>query len=157
MRLHVLAVGDRMPEWIVSACEEYEKRMPREARINLKEIRPEKRDSGKSVSRIQEAEAGRIMTALPKACHLVVLDERGELFSTMDFAGLMEGWMKEGKDVVFVIGGADGVWQDLKQKADKLFSLSRMTLPHGIARVMLIEQLYRAVSIINHHPYHREG
>lgn len=146
-----------MPDWIISACEEYEKRMPREARIALREIRPEKRDSGRSVCQIQEAEASRIMAAMPRDAVLVALDERGEQLSTVEFSKLLEDWMRSGKDAVFVIGGADGISQDLRERADRVLSLSRMTLPHGIARVVLVEQLYRAVSIINHHPYHREG
>ncbi|MHB1099750.1 MAG: 23S rRNA (pseudouridine(1915)-N(3))-methyltransferase RlmH, partial [Burkholderiales bacterium] len=81
----------------------------------------------------------------------------GEQLTTVDLAKLIEHWMTEGKDVAFVIGGADGISPDLRGKADRVLSLSRMTLPHGLVRVMLAEQLYRAVSVINHHPYHREG
>lgn len=157
MKLHVLAVGNRMPEWISSACGEYEKRMPREARVALLEIRPEKRESGKSLAQIQSLEASRIAAALPQGSITVVLDERGESLSTLDFAELLARAMQDGRDIAFVIGGADGVSQTLREKADRVLSLSRMTLPHGLARVMLFEQLYRAVSVINHHPYHREG
>ncbi len=157
MKLHALAVGNRMPEWITAAWDEYEKRMPREAKVILREIRPEKRDSGKSVPQIQEVEAERVRTAMPRDCFRVVLDERGELLSTMELVRLLEGWMRGGKDIAFVIGGADGTSQELREEAEKVLSFSRMTLPHGLARVMLIEQLYRAVSIIHHHPYHREG
>ena len=123
----------------------------------LREIKPERRDSGKTIDQIQEAEAERIRAALPRDASLVVLDERGVLLSTMELASLVESWMGEGREAVFVIGGADGVSAALRSGADKVLSLSRMTLPHGLARVMLAEQLYRAVSIINHHPYHREG
>lgn len=157
MKFHILAVGNRMPGWVGEAFGEYEKRMPREARILLREIRPEKRDSGKSVNQIQEAEAERIKAAMPRNAFRIVLDERGEQLATMDFAHFLESWMGEGRDAAFVIGGADGVSAELRGGADRVLSLSRMTLPHGLARVMLAEQLYRAVSIINHHPYHREG
>lgn len=157
MKFHILAVGNRMPAWIEEAFSEYEKRMPREARTLLREIKPERRDSGKTVDQIQEAEAERIMAAMPRDASMVVLDERGTLLSTMELANLVESWMGGGRDAAFVIGGADGVSAALRGRADKVLSLSRMTLPHGLARVMLAEQLYRAVSVINHHPYHREG
>ncbi len=157
MKFHILAVGNRMPAWIEEAFGEYEKRMPREARMLLREIKPERRDSGKTVDQIQESEAERIGAAMPRDASMVVLDERGVLLSTMELANLIESWMGEGRDAAFVIGGADGVSAALRGRADRVLSLSRMTLPHGLARVMLAEQLYRAVSIINHHPYHREG
>ena len=157
MKLHILAVGNKMPEWICSGFGEYEKRMPREARIELREIKPEKRDAGKSVARIQQMEASRIAAAMPQNSVMVVLDEKGEQLTTVDLARLIEHWMKDGKDVAFVIGGADGISPDLRGKADRVLSLSRMTLPHALVRVMLAEQLYRAVSVINNHPYHREG
>ena len=123
----------------------------------LREIKPERRDSGKTVDQIQEAEAERISAVMPRDASIVVLDERGILLSTMELANQVESWMREGRDAAFVIGGADGVSAALRSRADKVLSLSRMTLPHGLARVMLAEQLYRAVSVINHHPYHREG
>ena len=157
MKIHVLAVGNRMPEWIEAAWSEYEKRMPREAKVVLREIRPEKRDSGKSVPQIQEIEAVRVRAAMPKGCLRIVLDERGESLSTMELARLLEEWMSAGRDIAIAIGGADGTSQELREEAEKVVSFSRMTLPHGLARVMLVEQLYRALSIIHHHPYHREG
>ncbi|MBY0577645.1 MAG: 23S rRNA (pseudouridine(1915)-N(3))-methyltransferase RlmH [Burkholderiales bacterium] len=157
MKLHILAVGNKMPDWITSAFGEYEKRMPREARMELREIRPERRDSGKSVQQIQEIEASRVNAAMPHNAFRVILDEKGDQLSTMEFAGCVVRWMQEGRDAAFVIGGADGTHPDLREKADRVISLSKMTLPHGLARVMLAEQIYRAVSIINHHPYHRDG
>ncbi len=157
MKLYILAVGNRMPEWIGTAFAEYEKRMPREARIELKEIRPEKRDSGKSVPQIQEIEAVRINAAIPSGCCRIVLDERGTLISTGELASLIEKLMQDGRDAAFVIGGADGTHPSLRAGCDKLVSLSRMTFPHGLVRVMFAEQLYRAISIIHNHPYHREG
>lgn len=157
MKFHILAVGNKMPGWIEDAFGEYEKRMPREARIMLREIKPEKRESGKSVSQIRDAEAARIKAVMPQDAFSTVLDERGSQLSTMDFAHLIESWMAEGRDAAFVIGGADGVTPELRNGADRVLSFSKMTLPHGLVRVMLAEQLYRAVSVINHHPYHREG
>ena len=125
--------------------------------MELREIRPEKRDSGKTVHQIQEIEAARINAAMPHNCFSVVLDEKGEQVSTLDLAGMLERWMQDGRDAAFVIGGADGTHPELREKSDRVLSLSKMTLPHGLARVVLGEQLYRAISIINHHPYHRDG
>ena len=157
MKLHILAVGNRMPGWIASGFAEYEKRMPREARIELREIRQEKRDSGKSIPQIQEVESARISAAIPAGCLKIVLDERGEAVSTQELALMIGTWMREGRDAAFIIGGADGTHPDLRSACDRLISLSRMTLPHGLVRVMLAEQLYRAISILNNHPYHRDG
>ena len=156
MKLWILAVGNRMPGWVDAAFGDYAKRMPREARIELLEIRPEKRVGGKSVTQIQEAEQGRILAALPHDCELVVLDERGREMSTLELAESMKGWFAGGRDVAFVVGGADGLHEDIKRRARRLWSLSRLTLPHGLVRVMLAEQLYRARTVIQNHPYHRE-
>lgn len=144
-----------MPDWVESACSEYLKRMPREASVEIVEIKPDKRASGKNSEIVQEAEAKRILEAAGRD-YLVVLDERGQEVTTTQLAERMQGWLGNGRDVALVIGGADGLHPTLKQKADWLWSLSKLTLPHGMVRVVLVEQLYRAWSVINHHPYHRE-
>lgn len=156
MKLLILAVGNKMPGWVSEAFAEYAKRMPREARIELLEIKPEKRAGGKTVEQMQESEMGRIQAALPAAAMHVMLDERGAEMSTLELAGSMKSWLQDGRDVAFVIGGADGLHPALRQNAGKLWSLSRLTLPHGMVRVLLAEQLYRAMSVIQGHPYHRE-
>ncbi|MBZ0104775.1 MAG: 23S rRNA (pseudouridine(1915)-N(3))-methyltransferase RlmH [Sulfuricella denitrificans] len=156
MKLWILAVGNKMPGWVSEAFAEYAKRMPREARIELVEIKPEKRAGGKTVEQMQEAEMARIQAALPAAAMHVMLDERGVEMSTLELAGSMKSWLQEGRDVAFVIGGADGLHPELRQRAGKLWSLSRLTLPHGMVRALLAEQLYRAMSVIQGHPYHRE-
>lgn len=156
MKLWILAVGNKMPGWVSEAFAEYAKRMPREARIELLEIKPEKRAGGKTVEQMQEAEMERIVAALPAAAIHVMLDERGAEMSTLELAAGMKSWLQEGRDVAFVIGGADGLHPALRQRAGKLWSLSRLTLPHGMVRVLLAEQLYRAMSVIQGHPYHRE-
>lgn len=156
MKLWILAVGTKMPAWVDEAFGEYAKRMPREARIELVEIRPEKRVGGKTVEQIQEAEMTRIQAALPATADPVMLDERGAEMSTLELAGAMKGWLQGGRDLAFVIGGADGLHPALRQRAGKLWSLSRLTLPHGLVRVLLAEQLYRAMTVIQNHPYHRE-
>jgi 23S rRNA (pseudouridine1915-N3)-methyltransferase len=135
---------------------EYAKRMPRESRIELVELKPEKRGGGKSTQQILDAERERIVSALPQGARFVVMDERGESWTTQRLAQAITGWQQQGGDVAFIIGGADGLHDDIKRRAEKMLALSAMTLPHGLARVLLSEQLYRAATIIQGHPYHRE-
>jgi 23S rRNA (pseudouridine1915-N3)-methyltransferase len=156
MKLIILAVGHKMPEWITHGFNEYTKRMPREATISLIEIKPEPRTTGKTVPQIMEAEAQRIEAALPKDITRVVLDERGAALNTKQLSQKMHDWLGGGRDVAFVIGGADGLHQSIRDTAQQLLALSAMTLPHGIVRVLLAEQLYRAHSLLHNHPYHRE-
>ena len=155
MKLRIISVGHKMPDWVEKACTEYMKRMPREASVDIIEIKPDKRASGKNSSVVQEAEAARILEAVGKDL-LVVLDERGQEVTTHQLAQRMETWLSSGRDIALVIGGADGLDPMLKQKADWLWSLSKLTLPHGMVRVILTEQLYRAWTVIQNHPYHRE-
>ena len=155
MQLFIIAVGNKMPDWVESGYKEYEKRMPAECRLNLKEIRPADRSSNRSAESVMEAESTRIKSALPKNARIIALDERGKNVTTMQLAQKLEKWQQEGRDVAFVIGGADGLDSEFKEKADDLFRLSHMTLPHGMVRILLAEQLYRAWSITKNHPYHR--
>lgn len=158
MKLRIVAVGHRMPEWINAGFKDYARRMPREMPLALLELKPEPRGdkpSAGSVARILEQEAQRIEAALPKAGLTVVLDETGETIATGQLAERMTHWREDGRDVSFVIGGADGTAARVKHSADWLWSLSPLTLPHGLVRVVLAEQLYRAQSILGNHPYHR--
>lgn len=155
MRLFILAVGHKMPGWIETAFAEYAKRMPPELRIELKEIKSEQRSNSRTAETVMAAEAQRIDAALPRGCRLVCLDERGQDLTTMRLAQSLTGWQQDGRDVAFVIGGADGLDPALKARADTLIRLSSLTLPHGMVRVLLAEQLYRAWSINANHPYHR--
>jgi 23S rRNA (pseudouridine1915-N3)-methyltransferase len=156
MKLFILAVGNKMPEWISNGFNDYAKRMPREARIELIELKPESRTSGKSTVQIMEAEAQRILAALPQNALRIALDEHGAQPTTKQLAAQMQHWLGDGRDVVFIIGGADGMHESVKQAAQQLMALSAFTLPHGMVRVLLAEQLYRAHSLLNNHPYHRE-
>jgi 23S rRNA (pseudouridine1915-N3)-methyltransferase len=156
MKLLILAVGNKMPSWITEGFSEYAKRMPREARLELTEIKPEARNSGKTAAQIMEAEAQRIRAALPASALCIVLDEHGATPTTKQLAQQMQDWMRLGCDVAFVIGGADGLHESIKHQAKQLLALSAFTLPHGMARVLLAEQLYRAHSLLHNHPYHRE-
>jgi 23S rRNA (pseudouridine1915-N3)-methyltransferase len=156
MRLLIVSVGHKMPGWISDGYAEYAKRMPREARIELVELKPEPRSTGKTTAQIMEAEAGRILAALPAGARVIALDERGAAWTTRKLADEMSGWMPEGRDVAFIIGGADGLHESVKRAAHQWLALSALTLPHAMVRVLLAEQLYRAWSLMHNHPYHRE-
>lgn len=156
MRLTVLAVGHRQPDWVDDGCAEYVKRMPRELATTVVEIKPEPRGS-KTREQLLAAEKTRIRDAMPAGSRVVVLDERGDDLTTLKLARRLEAWMQDGRDTVLLIGGADGLDEELKQQADDSIRLSSLTLPHGLARLILCEQLYRAMSVLKNHPYHREG
>jgi len=156
MKLLILAVGHKMPSWINEGFNEYSKRMPREAKIELVEIKPEPRTTGKSVVQIMEAEAQRLRAALPADVLRIVLDERGAHWTTRQLTRHMQEWLSGGRDVAFVIGGADGLHESIRSSANQMLALSAMVLPHGMVRVLLAEQLYRAHSLLHNHPYHRE-
>jgi 23S rRNA (pseudouridine1915-N3)-methyltransferase len=144
-----------MPAWVNAGYDEYAKRMPRDFAIELIELKPEPRDRGKTVAQLLTAEALRIRAACA-GFQLIALDERGAAWTTSQLAAHLERWRDGALDVAFVIGSADGLDPALKHAADAVMTLSSMTLPHGLARVMLAEQLYRAVSVNAGHPYHRE-
>ena len=156
MNITVLAVGNKMPRWVDEAVQEYAKRFGRDVQYTLKEIKPEKRGTGVNAAQGMAAEEKRILEALPDNAFLVVLDERGKAPTSVELAQYMQRWQQDGEHVCFVIGGADGMTDALKQKARLMLRLSSLTLPHGMVRVLLTEQLYRAVSILQNHPYHRE-
>ena len=156
MKLIILAVGHKMPSWITDGFNEYAKRMPREAKIELIELKPEPRTTGKTTQQIMEAEAQRIEHALPQDCVRVVLDERGKHWTTRQLTDQLKDWLGGGRDVAFIIGGADGLHESVRKSADQLLALSAMVMPHGMVRVLLAEQLYRAWSLLHNHPYHRE-
>lgn len=154
MKFRVVAVGHRMPAWVDAGFAEYAGRMPREARIELVALKPAPR--GAVLQRALDAEGKRILAALPAGCIRVALDERGALLRTLDLVRRIAQWRQSGRDVAFIVGSADGLPENVKKSADLAWSLSPLTLPHGLARVILAEQLYRAVSILHNHPYHRE-
>lgn len=156
MNITVLAVGNKMPRWVDEAVQEYAKRFGRDVQYTLKEIKPEKRGAGVNAAQGMAAEEKRILEALPDNAFLVVLDERGKAPTSVELAQYMQRWQQDGEHVCFVIGGADGMTDALKQKARLMLRLSSLTLPHGMVRVLLTEQLYRVVSILQNHPYHRE-
>ena len=159
MKLRIISVGHKMPNWVETACAEYTKRMPREATVEIIDIKPGKRAAGNSTENIQLIEAKRILDTIGRD-YLVALDERGNEITTLQLAEKFSQWLAgtatSGRDIALVIGGSDGLHTSVKQKADWLWSLSKLTLPHGMVRILLAEQLYRAHSVIQNHPYHRE-
>ena len=144
-----------MPAWIGTGFDDYARRLPREFALELIEIKPAARDRGKTVVQILAAEGGRIAAAT-RDCLVVALDERGESWSTSQLAAKLRAWREHGRPVAFVIGSADGLADAVKRDADVIMALSALTLPHGLVRVVLAEQIYRAASLLSGHPYHRE-
>lgn len=156
MKLGIVAVGHKMPDWVAAGCEEYVKRMPRELPLGIVDIKPEPRH-GKSREQLLAAESVRLRAALAAYPRVVVLDERGDNLTTLALAQALREWMQDGRDTAFVIGGADGIDEGIKRAAERRIRLSSLTLPHALARLLLCEQLYRAMSVVRNHPYHREG
>jgi len=154
MRVTIAAIGARLPDWAEDAVADYLKRFPPEFSVSLRAPKAASRD-GQPVGRLRALEAQRLRAALPEGAVLVALDERGRERSTAELAAELARWSADGRPVGFLIGGADGLDPDLVASATAVLSLSRMTLPHALARVMLVEQLYRAWSIGAGHPYHR--
>jgi 23S rRNA (pseudouridine1915-N3)-methyltransferase len=158
MKLLVVAVGQRQPAWAEAAWDDFAKRFPPEMRLELKALKAEPRN-GRTAAQCMEAEAQRIDAALAaaaKGSRRVVLDEHGSRVTTVQLAERLRGWRDDGRDVALLIGGPDGLAAGLKTRADDSLRLSDLTLPHAFARVMLAEALYRAWSLNNGHPYHRE-
>lgn len=156
MKLHLVSVGQRLPEWAADACSDYLKRFPRSQPIVLHEIKAEPRTGNRTAQQIMEAEAVRIEAVIPAGARRVMLDERGTDLTTVALAKRLEYWQTEAQDVALIIGGADGIAPRLKATAHEMVRLSSLTLPHAMARVLLAEQLYRAITVLSGHPYHRE-
>lgn len=145
-----------MPSWVQEAVADYAKRFTQEIRFQVKEIKPEKRGAGVNAVQGMAAEEKRLLAAIPAQSFVVVLDERGQAPTSMQLADWLRDWQHQGQHVCFIIGGADGLTDAVKARAQLMMRLSSLTLPHGMVRVMLTEQLYRAQSILHNHPYHRE-
>lgn len=155
MKLLVVAVGTRMPGWVDEAWKEYAKRMPSDCALEIREIKPEPRTSGKTAAQMMQAEARRIEAAIPAHAHAVALDEHGRDITTRQLADALQEWRTLGHDIVFLVGGPDGLDTDLKHRCRQRIRLSSLTLPHPMVRALLAEQLYRAWTITAGHPYHR--
>ena len=156
MQLIVAAVGQRMPSWVQEAWSEYARRFPRGLSLELKEISLAKRSRNVNVEALQTAEGKSLLGAVPDGYRVVALDEKGKQWSTRELADRLENWMREEHGVCFLVGGPDGLAQNCRDRADDVWSLGRLTLPHPMVRAILAEQIYRAWTITQNHPYHRD-
>ena len=155
MKLRVVALGHKMPAWVDAGFEDYARRMPRDLPLDLTALKPEARNQGKTVAALLAAEAQRVDAAC-KDARVIALDERGRAWSTRELAAHLAQWRNDARDVAFVIGSADGLDASVKRSAAQTVALSALTLPHGLVRVIIAEQLYRAASLLSGHPYHRD-
>ena len=149
-------MGTRPPAWVREAYTDYSRRLGSRLKLTLLEIEPGPRSAGQSPRKAMETEARKLMTALRPDEWVVALDERGTQMSTRELADWLDARMRDARDLAFLIGGPDGFTPEVLARSDAALSLSRLTLPHALVRVVLVEQLYRAVSILAHHPYHRD-
>lgn len=155
MKINLIAVGNKMPDWVELASNDYSKRLPTDIKINPILLPLIKRGKNPDIPRIIRDESRKILSAIPKDSLLVVLDVVGKSITTMKLSSILEGWLQQGQDVSIVIGGPDGVSAELLARASLKLSLSALTFPHPLVRIILLEQIYRAWSILNNHPYHR--
>jgi len=155
MKISLIAVGQRMPAWVNEAYEDFAKRMPRECAIRLIEIPAAKRTKNTGITHAQKEEAERSLEAAPKGALLVALDTRGKELSTEQLSVQLADWLQGGRDIALIIGGPDGLADAVMKRADMKWSLSKLTLPHAMVRVVVAEQIYRAWSMLKNHPYHR--
>lgn len=144
-----------MPPWVSAGYQEYEVRLPRHCPLLLQEIEPGRRGQGTDPGRARQDESARLLNALASDSWVVALDMGGKPWSTEQLAQQLERWMQAGRDVEFMIGGPEGLDPNCLARADQRWSLGPLTLPHPLARVVLVEQLYRAWTILSNHPYHR--
>jgi 23S rRNA (pseudouridine1915-N3)-methyltransferase len=155
MNIYLLAIGNRMPRWVEEGYGEYAKRLPAECALHLVEIPPGRRGKGADIARAQREEGERMLKAIPPNSRVVTLEIQGRPWSTEDLAQRLGGWMAGGRDLALLVGGPEGLAPGCLARAEDRWSLSPLTLPHPLVRVVLAEQLYRAWSILRNHPYHR--
>lgn len=155
MRVRLLAVGTKMPDWVSRGVEEYRKRLPRDFALEVEEIAPGPRGKNADVARAVTQEGERIRARLRGGEHLVALEVAGKPWSTEQLAREADAWRLQGRDVALLVGGPDGLEPSLSASADQRWSLSPLTLPHPLVRILLAEQLYRAWTLLVGHPYHR--
>ncbi len=157
MNIHLIAIGTRMPRWVQEGYLEYAKRLPKECGLRLVEIAPRHRGKGADIRRILVQEGQQMLQAIPRGCRVVALAVEGSSWSTERLAVQLDSWMGEGGDICLLVGGPEGLSEECLQRADGRWSLSPLTLPHPLVRVVVAEQIYRAWSILRNHPYHRAG
>ncbi len=155
MNIHLITIGDRMPRWVQQGYEEYAKRLPPECGLRLVEIPAGRRTKNADIARIVQGETERLLGAVPKGALPVALEVDGRRWSTSDLSCRLQDWMLGGQDVALLVGGPEGLAEPARAAAAQRWSLSPLTLPHPLVRILIAEQLYRAWSILRNHPYHR--
>jgi len=151
----LIAVGDRMPGWIEAGIADYTQRLPREWRFEVVEVPAAQRGKSGDPARWKKEEGARLLKGIPDGADVIAFDERGEMLATADWAAALKRLMQDGRDLCLLIGGPDGFAPEVLSRANRRWSLSKLTLPHALARVLAVEQLYRAWSVLANHPYHR--
>lgn len=152
-----MVIGTKMPDWVSKGYAEYASRLTGKVQLLLHEIPAEKRTKNSDIKRLCKKESAKLLKAIPSGCHVVALDVLGQSWHTEKLAAQMENWMMSGRDVALLVGGPEGMTRECVACADQVWSLSPLTFPHPLVRVLLSEQLYRAWSITENHPYHRAG
>lgn len=155
MRIELICIGQKMPDWVRAGYQEYAKRLPHECSLHLTELVLPKRSKNANIPQLQREEGESMLAALPKQVHVVALDERGHAWDTLQLSKQLAQWMQEYAHVALFVGGPDGLADSCLQRAQQRWSLSPLTMPHPLVRIILAEQLYRAWSLLNNHPYHR--
>ena len=155
MQIHLVAVGNRMPTWVTEGFQDYAKRLPRECELVLREIAPGKRGKNADLARIREEEGERILTSLSRDDQVIALEVGGKPWDTVQLSNQVKDWMRDGRRIALMVGGPEGLSDACRARANQLWSLSPLTLPHPIVRIIVAEQIYRAWSLLNNHPYHR--
>lgn len=155
MRIHLLAIGTKMPGWVNTGTDEYASRMPPQCQLLIREITAEKRTKNSDLQRIRQTEGEKLLAAIPDGSLVITLDVKGKPWSTEQLAQQLDSWMMSGRDVSLLVGGPEGLSPACLQRAEQSWSLSPLTFPHPLVRIVVAEQLFRAWSILTNHPYHR--
>lgn len=155
LHIHLLSIGERMPAWVDQGYEDYIKRLPAHIKVNLSAIAALKRNKSSDLDKVLQTECQKLKQFIPKDAYVIALDRLGKVFSSREWAEFLLEWQENYKDVVFMIGGPEGIDQTCLQQAHQVWSLSSLTFPHSLVRLIFIEQIYRAYTIIQQHPYHR--
>ena len=155
MNIFLISVGNRMPGWVQQGYQEYARRISGELNLNLIEIAPGKRGKNADLTRTLNDEGERMLKAIPKGCRVITLEIEGRAWSTQQLARKMGNWLEAGGDLALLVGGPEGLAESCRQRADSRWSLSPLTLPHPLVRVLISEQIYRSLSLLRNHPYHR--
>jgi 23S rRNA (pseudouridine1915-N3)-methyltransferase len=156
MRINFICMGQKMPTWVQQGYQEYAKRLPSQCELHLIEIPLTRRGKNADITRIQQDEGKRMLTHIDRDSLVIALDERGKTWSTQQLSQQMNNWMQNYTQVALLVGGPEGLAPDCLQQAQQKWSLSALTLPHPLVRIVVAEQIYRAWTVINNHPYHRE-